>query len=168
MIGPQRAIQPAVPDELTESTRDYVRAAGGGLILGLPLLFTMEVWTHGSALPAWKILLLLGVAFVIVVGYNTIAGFRRERSAIELLADSVSALGIGIALAFVALVVLGRIDSSTDVRDAAGQVALEAIPISFGASLAAAQLGDEQRGKRSRGPARAAVRGCRRRAVLRA
>lgn len=143
MIGPPRAIQADVPAELSESARDYVRAAGGGLILGLPLLYTMEVWSHGFALPAWKILLLLAVGLVIVVGYNAVAGFRRERTVAELLADSISALGLGIVIAFVALVVLGRIDTTTSLRDAAGKVALEAIPISFGASLAAAQLGGQ-------------------------
>ena len=144
MIGPSRAIQPHVPAELTGSARDYVRAAGGGLILGLPLLYTMEVWWHGFALPAWKILLLLAVGLVIVIGYNAIAGFRRERTVAELLADSVSALGLGIVIALVALLVLGRIDATTSLRDAAGKVALEAIPISFGASLAAAQLGGQE------------------------
>lgn len=138
--------------DLRESTRDYVRAAGGGLILGLPLLYTMEVWSHGAALPAWKILLLLAVAFAIVIGYNAIAGFRRERTVVELLADSVSALGIGVIIALVALLVLGRIDSTTSLRDAAGQVALEAIPVSFGASLAGAQLGGQRSGDTKVGP----------------
>jgi putative integral membrane protein (TIGR02587 family) len=91
--------------------------------------------------------LLLVVGFVIVVGYNSIAGFRRERTVAELLADSVSALGLGVVLAFILLVLLGRIDGATSLRDAAGKVALEAIPIAFGASLAAAQLGGPQDGE---------------------
>lgn len=123
-----------------ESLRDYTRAIGGGLIIGLPLLYTMEVWFHGFILPWWKLLLLLAVAFVIVLGYNSIAGFRRERTHWQLAVDSVATIGLGIVVAFVALVVLGRIDASTSLRDAAGKVALEAIPIAFGASLATAQL----------------------------
>ena len=130
-------------EELRGSIRDYVRAAGGGLVVGLPLLFTMEVWWHGFALPWWKILLLLGIGFGIVVGYSSIAGFRRERTATELVLDSVVALGLGVVIAAVALVLLGQIDGSTSVREAAGKIALESIPIAFGASLAATQLGGE-------------------------
>ncbi len=136
--------------ELSGSVRDYIRAAAGGLVVGLPLLFTMEVWWHGFVLPWWKILLLLGIGFGIVLGYSSIAGFRRERTTIELVLDSVVALGLGVVIAAVALVLLGQIDGSTSTREAAGKIALESIPIAFGASLAATQLGgeasDEDRG----------------------
>ncbi|MBA3796541.1 MAG: DUF2391 family protein, partial [Chloroflexi bacterium] len=30
-----------------ESAQNLVRATGGGLLIGLPLLFTQEVWYHG-------------------------------------------------------------------------------------------------------------------------
>lgn len=129
-----------VDRELSDSLRDYTRAVGAGLIIGLPLLYTMEIWVHGFILPWWKLLLLLGLAFIVVLGYNSIAGFRRERSLSELLVDSVSTIGLGIVVAFVALVALGRIEFGTSLRDAAGKVALEAIPIAFGASLAATLL----------------------------
>lgn len=131
-------------ETLAESVRDYIRAAGGGLIIGMPLLFTMEVWFHGFILPWWKLLLLLGVAYAVVLGYNAIAGFRQERTLGELVVDSTSTFGLGIVVAFVALLVLGRIDETTSLRDAAGKVGLEAIPIAFGASLAQAQLGGQQ------------------------
>ncbi|HWH23619.1 MAG TPA: DUF2391 family protein [Candidatus Limnocylindria bacterium] len=130
--------------ELRASLRDFTRAAGGGLIIGLPLLYTMEIWFGGFLLPAWKILLLFGLAFAIVLGYNSIAGFRRERSAAQLLLDSVSTMGLGIAIAFVALLVLGRIDHTTSLAEAAGKIGLEAIPVAFGASVAATQLGGEE------------------------
>lgn len=138
----------AMNETLTQSVRDYIRAAGGGLIIGLPLLFTMEVWSHGFTLPWWKLLLLLGAAYAVVIGFNAIAGFRRERTLTDLLVDSTSALGLGIIIAFVALVMLGQIDGTTSLRDAAGKVGLEAVPIAFGASLAASELGGEQTGGR--------------------
>src|SRR4029079_11009842 len=102
------AIHPSVTEEMSDSMRDYVRAAGGGLVVGLPLLFTMEVWWHGFEVPWWKILLLLCLGFGIVVGYSSIAGFRRERTTTELLLDSVVALGIGVVISAVALVLLGQ------------------------------------------------------------
>lgn len=133
-------------DSVRQSLREYTRAIGGGLVIGLPLLYTMEVWFHGFILPWWKILLLLGISYVIVLGYNGTAGFRRERSWGQLLVDSISTVGLGVVIAFVALLVLGRIEIGTSLREAAGKVALEAIPIAFGASVAATQLSGESTG----------------------
>jgi putative integral membrane protein (TIGR02587 family) len=130
----------------TESLRDLIRAAGGGLLVGLPLLFTMEMWWHGFLLPAWKIAVLLAVAFVVVVGYTTLTGFRRDRSWTQLLVDTVQTFGIGAVIALVALVAMGRIDTSTQLRDAIGQVSLETIPVAFGVSLAGAQLAAPEEG----------------------
>jgi putative integral membrane protein (TIGR02587 family) len=135
----------------SESVRDLIRAAGGGLLVGLPLLFTMEMWWHGFLLPAWKIGVLLAVAFVVVVGYTTLTGFRRDRSWTQLLVDTVQTFGIGAVIALVALVALGRIDASTQLRDAIGQVSLETIPVAFGVSLAGAQLAAPEDGSEAGG-----------------
>ncbi len=58
------------PQSIAATVRDLVRASGGGLLIGLPLLYTMEMWVHSFLLPSWKIVVLLGVAFVVVVGYS--------------------------------------------------------------------------------------------------
>jgi putative integral membrane protein (TIGR02587 family) len=127
--------------EPTQLLRGYLRAIAGGLIVGTPLLYTQEVWWLAATTPAWKILVLLAVSALVVLGYNAVTGFRRDATRLEVLVDSIEALGIGVVVATIALVVLGRIDSSTSLRVAAGMVALESIPIAFGASLASAQLG---------------------------
>jgi putative integral membrane protein (TIGR02587 family) len=139
--------------DLRRSVRDYTRAIGGGLIVGMPLLYTMEVWFHGFILPWWKILLLVGLSFVVVLGYNATAGFRRERTWADLLVDSVTTMGLGVVIALIALVALGRIDFETSVRDAVGKIALESIPIAFGASVAATQLSGEDRSESGDGGA---------------
>ena len=41
-----------------------------GLLSYLPLLYTMEMWTHSFLLPSWKVIVLLSVAFVVVIGYS--------------------------------------------------------------------------------------------------
>ena len=144
MLGPvARNEHDERPDRSeSEGLRPYIRGMAGGLLIGLPLLFTMEMWWHGFLLPAWKILVLLAIAFGIVVAFNSVSGFRRDRSATELVVDSVEALGLAIVVAFVALLLLGRLDLATDLRDAVRKVALEAIPVSFGFSIASAQLGE--------------------------
>ena len=120
--------------------RHLVRAAGGGLLVGLPLLFTMEMWAHSFLLPSWKIVVLIGVAFVVVVGYNAVSGFRRNRTWTQLLIDSVETMGIAAVVATVALLLLGRIGLETGLRDAVGKIALEMIPVAFGVSLSGTQL----------------------------
>ena len=127
-------------DSVNQSAQDLVRAAGGGLLIGLPLLYTMEMWWHGFLLPHWKILLLLGVTFVIVIGYSALSGFRRDRSLLQLLVDAVETMGIAAVVATLALLALGRIGPDVGLREAVGKVALQMIPIAFGASLAATQL----------------------------
>ncbi len=131
----------AAPDSSVSTTaRDLVRAAGGGLLIGLPLLYTLEMWAHSFLLPSWKIVLLIGVAFIVVVGYSAVSGFRRERTWAELLIDSVQTMGIAAVVATLALLLLGRIGLETGLRDAIGKIALEMIPVAFGVSLAGAQL----------------------------
>ena len=127
-------------DSVQQSAQDLLRAVGGGLLIGLPLLFTMEMWFHSFLLPSWKIVVLLGVSFVVVIGYSAVSGFRRERSWTELLVDSVETMGIAIVVAAGALLLLGRIGPDIGLRDAIGKVALEAIPVAFGVSLAGSQL----------------------------
>ncbi len=132
--------RPARTDSAKATLRDLVRAAGGGLLIGLPLLFTMEMWWHSFLLPSWKIIVLIGVAFVVVIGYSALSGFRRDRTWRELLIDSVETMGIAAVVSTAALLLLGRIGIETGLRDAIGKVALEMIPVAFGVSLAATQL----------------------------
>ncbi len=127
-------------DAVEQSAQDLLRAGGGGLLVGLPLLFTMEMWFHSFLLPSWKIVVLLAVSFLVVIGYTAVSGFRRERSWTELLVDSLETMGIAIVVAAGALLLLGRIGPDVGLRDAIGKVALEAIPVAFGVSLAGAQL----------------------------
>ena len=131
---------PGQDTSVTKSVRDLVRAMGGGLFIGLPLLFTMEMWAHSFLLPSWKIVVLIGVAFVVVIGYNAVSGFRRERTWGELLTDSVETLGIAAVVSGLALLLLGRIGPDLGLRDAVGKIALEMIPVAFGVSLAGTQL----------------------------
>ncbi|MGI8998300.1 MAG: DUF2391 family protein, partial [Candidatus Limnocylindria bacterium] len=105
-----RQSEPSAPDTSVRTTvRDLVRAAGGGLLVGLPLLYTLEMWAHSFLLPSWKIVVLIGVAFVVVVGYSAVSGFRRERTWAELLIDSVETMGIAAVVATIAMLLLGRI-----------------------------------------------------------
>ena len=136
-----------------ETARDHLRAIAGGLLVGLPLLWTMEVWEDGAVLGPGKLLALLAIGFAVVIGFNALAGFRRDRTWIEVLVDSVQAMGLSAIVAAAALAVLGRLDPSLGLRTLAGRIAIETIPVAFGMSLAATVMGepdDEGGGPRAR------------------
>jgi putative integral membrane protein (TIGR02587 family) len=139
---------------IDETTRDYLRAAAGGLLVGLPLLWTMEMWEHGATQPPLKLLLLFGLAFVIVVGFNAVSGFRRERTWVELLVDAVQGMGLSIVVAAAMLFVLGRLEPELGLSTVVGRIGLLSIPVAFGTALAATVLSepDEGGGREPVGP----------------
>ena len=75
-------------ESMSETAGDLLRAVVGGLLVGLPLLWTQEMWGYGSTLDPLRIVLVLALAFVIVVAFNAVSGFRRDRSWSALLLDA--------------------------------------------------------------------------------
>lgn len=117
---------------------DLVRAASGGMLFGVPLLYTMEVWWVGSRSGPGRMLLVLGALALPMLALNTAAGFRsgpdsRFRDA---LADTVEGLAIGIVVTFVVLVLLREIDGSTPVTVGLGKVLYESVPFCLGIGVA--------------------------------
>ena len=138
----ERSVDGGKGRSVRDTARDHVRAAAGGLLVGLPLLWTMEMWDAGGTLAPAKLLLLLAIAYLVVCGYNAIAGFRRERTVVELLIDGVQGIGLSVLLAAAALAVLGRLEPGLGLEVLVGRVALLAIPVAFGTSLAATLLSE--------------------------
>jgi putative integral membrane protein (TIGR02587 family) len=131
----------AADRSVAQTARQHLTAIAGGLLVGLPLLWTMEVWDDGAVLSSGKILVLLAIGFAVVVGFNALAGFRRDRTWLELLVDSVEAMGMSVAVAAVALAVLGRLDPALGLPTLVGRIAIETIPVAFGMSLASTVMG---------------------------
>jgi putative integral membrane protein (TIGR02587 family) len=127
-----------------ETGRDHVRAIVAGLLVGLPLLWTQEMWRNGETMHPLKLLVLLAASFVIIVGFNAVSGFRRERTWNELLIDSLQGVGLSVMIAAVVLYVLGRLEPELGIATVVGRVALQAIPVASGTALAATILSDEE------------------------
>src|SRR5215207_10167136 len=90
---------------------DILRAASGGFIFATPLLYTMEMWWIGTTAELWKLLLFLGVAFLISLGlaHTRSGGFKEESSRFASLEQAVDGIAIGLVSAVVVLTVLNRI-----------------------------------------------------------
>ncbi|MGN6696362.1 MAG: TIGR02587 family membrane protein [Aquihabitans sp.] len=121
-------------DELVE----IVRAVSGGLLFGVPLLFTMEVWWTGSHTTAIQMFFVLAMLFVPLLALNSTEGFRTSRDVRlrDAAADSVESMAIGIVVTTLVLVLLREVTVESPLGIALGKVLYEAVPFCLGIGVA--------------------------------
>jgi putative integral membrane protein (TIGR02587 family) len=138
---------PSPAPTLAESLREYGRGLAGGLLVSLPLLYTMEVWWAGFNTTPGKLLGYLGCVFLLLLGYNRYAGIRPDGSWTEVAIDSVEELGLGIITSAGILYLLGRLDAGQSSGEMLGRIVIEAGVVAIGFSVGTAQLGsgDQER-----------------------
>ena len=137
---------------------DLMRGVGGAAIIGVPLLFTMEVWQGGSVLPPFAGAGMLVFSLVACTGYNLLSGFRNDKGLRKAVMDAVEAVAIGLLLAGLVLAVIGVIGPGTPLADALHKVSLEAVPLSIGASVANTQFDAGDRSAEETGEVESASR----------
>lgn len=115
-----------------------VRGASGGLLFGVPLLYTMEVWWIGSHTDPEQMLIILGVLLVPLLALNATAGFRESRNVgmVEALEDSIEAIAVGLMVTASVLLLLGQITLETPVTSILGRVVNECVPFCLGVGVA--------------------------------
>lgn len=115
-----------------------VRAASGGLLFGVPLLYTMEVWWVGSHTDPEQMLLVLGLLCLPVLALNKTTGFRvtRDVRTRDALADTAEALAVGVVVTAVVLVLLQEISTDSALRSALGKIVYESVPFCLGVGVA--------------------------------
>ena len=121
-----------------EELDGIVRGVSAGMLFGIPLLYTMEVWWSGTSAVPSHLLVVLGATFAVLVLLNHSAGFRESKDVriADALRDSVEAIAIALVSVFVVLVLLREIDGGTSLRQGLGKVVYEATPFAFGVGLA--------------------------------
>ncbi|MEL7495145.1 MAG: DUF2391 family protein, partial [Cyanobacteria bacterium J06554_11] len=134
----------------TAELRVILKGAAGSFLFGIPLLYTVEVWSIGSSTNALRLLLVQGFTFVVVLLLTQIEGFRRSLTIkpIETVLESIEALGIGIICAAIALLLLRRITVETPLSEALGKLIFEGVPFSLGVTLARSTLERQRSGYR--------------------
>jgi putative integral membrane protein (TIGR02587 family) len=117
---------------------DLVRAASGGLLFGVPLLYTMEVWWTGQHTSPEQMLLVLLLLSIPVLALNRTAGFRAKRDVLlrDAAADTVETIAVGIAVTFVVLVLLRQVTLDSSLTSTLGTVVYESVPFCLGVGLA--------------------------------
>lgn len=141
-------LKPTQTNIWLEELNDILRGASGGFLFGVPLLYTVELWSIGSSTQPPRLLGALGIAFVAVYLLTQIEGFRRDRHLhpVEAVMESIEVLALGLVCAAIALVLLRRITLSTPLTEALGKLVFEGIPFSIGVALARSIL-DRDRGR---------------------
>lgn len=121
-----------------DEVNDAVRGVSGGLLFGIPLLMTMELWWIGTSARPLRVAAVLLVTFAAVVVLTKAAGFRRSADArwSDVLVDSVEAVAIGLVCVAGVLILLREITAATPLAEAVGKVVYEATPFSLGVAVA--------------------------------
>ncbi len=133
------------PHGWREEGSDLLRAIAAGSIVGMPLLYTMEMWTRGVTASAGHLLLLLAGTLLVNFVFSLFSGFRRESSVHEAASESVTAVAIGLVYSLGVLCLIGEITFDQALSDLIGKVLIETAPVSLGISFANYHLRNKSR-----------------------
>ena len=126
----------ADPYGFRKELKDLFRAIAGGSIVGMPLLYTMEMWFHGATLSPWHQLAVLGAVLVVNFGFCLVSGFRHDSGIGEAVAEAITSMGIALVYSALILWLIGTIAPQTSLAESVGKVLLEAAAVSLGVSFA--------------------------------
>jgi putative integral membrane protein (TIGR02587 family) len=138
--------RPADPQGWRQERQDLLRGVAGGAIVGMPLLYTMEMWEHGLVLTEWHLLGLLAAILLINFLFSFVVGLREESTLFGAFADAVTAIGIGILFSTLVLWLIGEVTPDTALPAVAGKILIESAGVSLGVSFANAYRGKSRTG----------------------
>lgn len=121
--------------EWRQELNEYLRGLSGAFLLGIPLLYTMEMWWIGEYLGTPHLLGLLLFALLINYALASVGGFRRNQPVMGNLEEALDAVAIGAAVSVLVLAVLNRISWSEPFESNLGVIILQTVPLSIGASV---------------------------------
>lgn len=124
---------------------DLLRGVAGGAIIGLPLVYTMELWFIGMYISDWYIVAFLIFALAVDTGLNHASGFAPKHDFISDIGSSITALGISSVLGFIYLSLIGMVRSGTSFSAIISMTSVLAVPVSVGFSVANTQFGGKTR-----------------------
>jgi putative integral membrane protein (TIGR02587 family) len=119
-----------------------LQRSAGGFLFGIPLLYTVELWSIGAATDPLWLLGALGIGFVGVFLIIQAETLRRHGHINwrQTFMDTVEVLATGVGCAALALILIRRITLETPLGELLGKVVFEGISFSLGAALAVSLL----------------------------
>lgn len=131
-------------ESVRDTVVDYGRGVGGALLVGLQFIFTFEGWWAGFSMPAYKVLLLTGFNMGVLLILQYYSGIQPDRSVVDRIREAIVAYGIGVFVAALGLYGFNVLGPESVLRTVVGSIAIAAIPLSIGASVAMHLFGDEE------------------------
>jgi putative integral membrane protein (TIGR02587 family) len=125
----------SISHEWRQELNEYLRGLSGAYLLGIPLIYTMEMWWIGEYLSTAHLLGLLGFALLINYALASAGGFRRNRPVLGSLEEALDAVAIGALGSILVLAVLNRISWNEPFESNLGMIILQTVPLSIGASV---------------------------------
>ena len=124
------------PPGWRQESHEYLRGLSGAFLLGIPLIYTMEMWWIGKYLTLPNQLSLLGFALLVNYALASVGGFRRSKAVLGNFEEALDATAIGAIGSTVILAVLNRISWHEPFGSNLGLILLQTVPLSIGASVA--------------------------------
>jgi putative integral membrane protein (TIGR02587 family) len=137
-------------EDIRSLLKDSGRSIVGGLILGLPLLYTMETWWLAWRLPAWLLLSFALGGLVLILVAVRFVGWRKDhpgksplRVAVRDFFDLVLHSFVG---AYLVLLLFGVIELNTPWPEVVRHAAVQVVPFGLGAAIANRALKEDGNG----------------------
>ncbi|MGH2558538.1 MAG: TIGR02587 family membrane protein [Thermomicrobiales bacterium] len=118
-------------------TDDLLRGVTGGFLVGTPLFFTMEAWWLGQTITMSRALAIIALSYVLNLAFVLFTGFRiREAGSHRPYGDAVEATALAIVAAAITLTLIHQITLDQPLNVVIGRIAVGALPVSLGVSIA--------------------------------
>jgi putative integral membrane protein (TIGR02587 family) len=121
----------------------YGRGAAGAMLVGLHMVYTMEMWWAAYYMPRTRIVLLMAVNMGILLVLQHFSGLHPRKTPAAQVRAAIVAYGIGAVMAAAGLYGLRVLDLHSPLQTIAASIALEGVPLSVGASVAMSEFGND-------------------------
>ena len=138
LVEPRGApTRPRLGREWSDEFDDAVRGLASGFLVGIPVVFTVDLWWLGDQNDPLDSLVLLVASYVLTLAAVYWIGFRRGlRKGWQYLGDAVEALALAVLALVAVFWVLGQIGDGQAPSIAVGRIAVAIAPVSLGVAIA--------------------------------
>lgn len=132
-------------EDAKHTNKDFLvglaRAFAGAIIFSFPVLMTMEMWSLGFSIDAFRLILLMALAVPLLVGLSYFIGFEDTSCLQDDVIDAFVAYAVGFITSGVVLLLFNVISFEMSAEEIIGIVSIQAVIAAIGAMLAQSELG---------------------------
>jgi putative integral membrane protein (TIGR02587 family) len=122
-----------------QEKKDLLRGTAGAMILGIPLIYTMEMWDLGITLSSLQLLSVFVLMFMINILFSYFSGLRESHSSEKFgnaMEDAITSMALSLILAAIVLLLLGKINAQTHFwYGSMGEIIIQGSTMSLGVTF---------------------------------